>query len=136
MRQAGQVELASYIYDNPDVQAILLQRLRGRSDFSLNVYVDTEQFTSGSCRLQRGRLRELFSAGAQVYMCRGIGHQGAYHGKAVVIDRRFLYAGSANLTGKSTRNEEFCFKMAGPVVLQLLERLVVHRQKHSLWDGA
>ena len=68
-------------------------------------------------------------------MCRGVGRQGAYHGKAVVVDRRVLYTGNANITGKSVRNEEFCFKMVGPVVLQVLERLALHRHKYPLWNG-
>ena len=33
------------------------------------------------------------------------------------------------------RNEEFCFKVVGPAVKQVLERLVVHHQTHKLWDA-
>jgi hypothetical protein len=51
------------------------------------------------------------------------------------VDRRFLYSGNANFTDKSEVNKEFCFRMVGPVVRQVLERLALHRQRHTLWDG-
>jgi hypothetical protein len=51
------------------------------------------------------------------------------------LNRRLLYSGNANLTDKSEVNEEFCFRMVGPVVRQVLETLALHRQRHTLWDG-
>jgi len=135
LKDAAEAELASYMYDNPAVQAVLLKRLRGRTAFGLNVYVDSEKFSVGGPRLQKTRLKELHTAGAQVYICRGLRRQGAYHCKGAVADRRFLYSGNANFTNKSEDNEEFCFKMAGPVVRQVLEKLARHRQKHTLWNG-
>ena len=80
-------------------------------------------------------MRELHLAGAQVYICRGSGRLGAFHAKGIVIDRRFLYNGSANITDKSECNEEFCFKLSGKVVLQVLERLAVSRHQGTLWKG-
>jgi hypothetical protein len=136
IRDAAEVELASYMYDNAAVQDVLLKRLRGRSAFSLNMYVDSEKFGGGGPRLQRSRLKQLRDAGAEVYILKGRTQQGSFHGKAGVVDRRFLYAGSANFTGKSERNEEFCFKMAGPVVRQVLERLARQRHKVSPWSGS
>jgi phosphatidylserine/phosphatidylglycerophosphate/cardiolipin synthase-like enzyme len=135
VKHADEVELASYMYDNTAVQELFLKRLRGRTAFALNVYVDAEQFSAGVPRLQKTRLKELRSAGAQVYICKGWGRQGAYHCKAAVVDRRFGYSGGANFTDKSMVNEEICFKMAGPVVRQLLERLAQHRQRFKLWNG-
>ena len=132
---AGQVELGSYVYDNPTVQSALLKRLRGRTAFELNLYVDSEQFSGGGPRLQKSRLRELRSAGARVYLCRGQGRQGSYHAKGAVVDRRFLYTGSANFTAKSLANEEFCFKLVGHDVLTVLQRMVQHKQTGKLWNG-
>lgn len=131
---AGQVELASYVYDNEAVQGVLLKRLRGRAPFQLNLYVDAEQFHDGGPRLEKRRLKELHAAGAQVYLCKGEGRQGSYHAKAAVVDRRFLYTGSANFTQKSLANEEFCFKLAGPEVLKVLERLA-RPWRRELWNG-
>ena len=47
---------------------------------------------------------------------------------------RFMEVG--DITGKSERNEELCFKMAGPVVRQVLERLARQRHKLSPWSGS
>ncbi len=73
VENATEVELASYMYDNTAVQGALLKRLRSRTAFCLNVYVDTEKFASGGPVLQKARLRELRSAGASVYLCKGVG---------------------------------------------------------------
>ena len=41
-----------------------------------------------------------------------------------------------NVTYKSeAANEEFCFRVTGPAVRQVLERLAGHRLKGKLWDG-
>ena len=48
---------------------------------------------------------------------------------------RFLYTGGANVTEKSVANEEFCYKLGGPVVLQVLQRLAEHRRVGRLWNG-
>ena len=61
---------------------------------------------------------------------------GLFHGKAVVVDRRRLYTGGANVTYSSNFNEEFCFLMTGPVVEQVLGKLAVHRQKGKAWKGS
>ena len=132
---AGQVELGSYVYDNPTVQSALLKRLGDRTAFELNLYVDSEQFSEGVPRLQESRLRQLHSAGARVYLCKGQARQGSYHIKAAVVDRRFLYIGSANFTKKSLANEELTFKLVGPDVLTVLQRMVQHRRTGKLWNG-
>lgn len=136
IRASSQVELASYIYDDPTVQALLLKRLRGQEPLKLNVYIDAEQFRGEVPRFQMPRLKALHTAGARVFICKGSGSQGAFHGKAVVVDKRYLYAGSANVTSKSHRNEEFCFRMTGDVVQQLLGRLQELRLKSKDWNGA
>ena len=135
VKGAAEVELASYLYDNTAVQDALLKRLRSRAAFSLNVYVDSEKFVVGAPFLQKSRLRALRSAGASVYLCKGRAGQGSFHCKGAVADRRFLFSGNANCTRQSLDNEEYCYKMAGPVVRQVLERMALHRQTGTLWNG-
>ena len=135
VKDAAEVELASYMYDNPAVQATLLKRLRGRTAFGLNVYVDSEKFSAGGPFLQKARLRELHSAGALVYLCKGRARRGSFHCKGAVADRRFLFSGNANFTRQSEDNEEYCYKMAGAVVRQVLERMAQNRQTGTLWNG-
>ena len=53
----------------------------------------------------------------------------------VNVDRRYLYTGSANFTGQSVKNEELCFRMTGPVVAKVLEKLAVWRTKGEAWTG-
>ena len=83
---------------------------------------------------QKRRVRELLRLGATVYRCK-TGKQGSYHCKALVINRRVLYTGSANLTGNSRRNSETVFRMTGPVVEQVLRQLAADRGLWSVWGG-
>lgn len=133
---ASEVELASYVYDSSSLQKVLLKRLKGRSAFTLNMYLDTEMFAGGVPRSQKVRCRELLEAGAQVFLCKGPKKLGAFHCKAVVVDRRCLYCGSANATEKSLSNEESCLRITGQPVGEALKRLAVQRQKGKLWDGS
>ena len=132
---ASEVEMATYQYDCPSLQKVLLKRLKGRSPFSLKVYLDAEMFGAATPRYQKSRVKELWQAGAQVFLCKGPGPQGSFHAKAVVVDRRYLYTGSPNFTYKSHNNEELCWRMTGPVVGQVLQKLVLHSQKRKPWDG-
>jgi len=131
IKEAGEVELASYVYDHPALQAMLLKKLQGRWEFKLNIYVDVELYSTGGPRCQGVRLKALMEAGAQVYLCQGAGRFGSFHSKGLVVDRRVLYTGSANFTTKSTTNDEFCLRITGPVVLQFLEKLARHRNKQK-----
>ena len=133
---ASEVELASYQYDSPALQKVVLRRLAGRSPFSLRVYLDAEKFAEGCPYFQRSRVRELFNAGAKVLLCKGPKAQGAFHCKGIVVDRKYLYSGSANATYKSLSNEEFCFRITGPSVSQVLQRLSTHLSKGRVWDGS
>ena len=135
VKDAAEVELASYLYDNPAVQAALLKRLRSRTAFGLNVYVDSENLLLVGFFSKSSAHGGLQSAGALVYLCKGRARQGSCHCKGAVADRRYLYSGNANFTRKSEDNEEYCYKMAGPVVRQVLERMARHRQMGRLWNG-
>ena len=76
---------------------------------------------------QRPRLERLRRAGATIVLCRGTPTAGAFHAKAVVIDRRTAFIGSANTTTKSLRNGELCFRLRGPPVLDVLQFLQQER---------
>ena len=61
--------------------------------------------------------------------------KGSYHRKALVADRRYLYTGGANLTSKSCDNKELCYRITGPVVGQVLEKLQQDAKDGRQWDG-
>ena len=73
--------------------------------------------------------------GATNYYCK-TGKNGSYHCRALVIDRRVLYTGSVNFTGKSRRNSETVFRMTGPVVEQVMRQLAADRAHWSEWGGS
>jgi phosphatidylserine/phosphatidylglycerophosphate/cardiolipin synthase-like enzyme len=133
---SSQFELATYMYDDEAVQRVLLKRLQGKPTFKLTVYIDAEMFAGDVPRFQKCRLKALHDAGAQIFICKGLGPLGAFHGKAVVIDANVLYTGSANLTRKSRSNEEFCYRMRGPVAQRMLVRLEAVRRRGKVWDGS
>ena len=80
-------------------------------------------------------VRELWTAGATVYLCKGLRPKGSLHGKAVVIDRRYLFTGGVNATYKSHSNEEFVFRISGSAVGQVFEKLGAQRAKSKTWKG-
>ena len=143
-RAASEVELASYMYDEPQLQNLLLERLQGRRPFKLRLYLDEQRFRGTTPYYQRSRVKALHSAGlrsqngntCEVFLCRGETTDGSYHRKGLVADRRYFYSGSGNFTNWSrTRNGEWLYYFRGPLVNQTLEELAEHRQQGRLWDG-
>ena len=135
---ASEVELASYMVDEPVLVETLLRRLRGRDrwPFALRVYVDKDTFAGKTPHFQKSRLTALHRAGALVYICKGEVDNGSFHCKGVVADRRYLYTGSGNFTYQMKhKNREFLFRMVGPAVLQVLQELSEDRARGRLWDG-
>ena len=101
------------------------------------VLVDKGSFEKGDAPRERARLRELRDAGAAVYLCRGSPPHGRLHMKALCVNRRTVYAGSANFTEKSSANLELFYKLVGPPVTQLREQLLdAQNSRGRLWDGA
>ena len=131
--EASEVELATYMFDDEMLFEVLLQRLNSRR-ISMNLYIDTEMLAGQVPKSQRSRVSKLQEAGATVFLCK-TGRSGSYHSKALVLDRRVLYTGSANFTGKSRRNRETVFRMTGPVVDQMLRQLAEDRRREPQWDG-
>ena len=130
--KGAEVELATYMYDNRRVHECLMARLRSRRSrpFVVNIYLDGEIQTSPHAtppKQQRSKVRELKDNGAKVYICKGKGALGAFHCKGVIVDRRVLYTGSPNITTKSATNEEWAFRLVGPVVQQALGRIALYK---------
>ena len=117
---ASEVFLGTYQYDHADLTDLLERRLRGRSAFECVILLDSEMHRLKTPTGQRLRLERLRRAGATIVLCRGTASTGAFHAKAVVTDRKTAFMGSANMTGKSLRNGELCFRLTGPPVLDVL----------------
>ena len=98
---AKEVELASYMFDDAKLVDALSDRLSDGSRFPFNVHLDRQAFAGTQPRQQSSRVQKLHAKGAKVYLCKGFGRLGSYHAKEVVVDRRVLYTGSANLTTNS-----------------------------------
>ena len=132
---ASHVVCSSYQYDHTGLTDLFLKRLRPRSaDFSVVLLVDKECFEKGTPSRQRKRLSDLREAGAKVVLCRGTAKTGAMHGKALVVDRRIAFVGSANFTDKSERNAELCWRLRGTPVLDTLEFLNEECLRGEVWE--
>ena len=130
------VLLSSLVYDNPDVQKLLVMKLkeRHRKPFALTVLIDAASFNGSLPARQQGRIRSLRANGASVFLCRGDRLGYPFHKKAVVIDRRYLYSGGANVTYASERgNGELVFRMMGPVVLETMATLAIDQARGREW---
>ena len=121
------------MYDDPRLHGVFLSRLGNpRRPFKLELMVDRQAAAGeGGRKYMRPRLRELKTAGAQVWLCDGHNHteilgtgagnlHGHVHVKGVVVDRRVAYTGSMNLTRAARTNREIMFKIRGPPVVQFL----------------
>ena len=71
VRGASEVLLATYMYDHPDLQALLVRRLSGRTPFSLEILIDKGVLEGNAPWYQRSRLTSLVSEGAVVHVCTG-----------------------------------------------------------------
>lgn len=128
VREAEQLELASYMFDDPALYEVCSHRLSDNTAFTLEMCLDLEVYTKGTTpKLQRSRVHQK---GAAIYLCRGMGRLGAYPVKELVVDRRLLFTGSANFTAKSRSNRERCYKMTGAVVAQALHD-IAEDKKHG-----
>jgi hypothetical protein len=124
---AREVIIGSYQYDHEELTNILERRLRGREPFDLTILVDQEMYNSKKPPGSRGRLDRLRRLSAELVLCRGTPSTGSFHAKAVVVDRRHAFVGSANITNKNSRNAELCFRLKGPPVADILQML--HNEK-------
>ena len=126
---ANEIAMSSMVYDRSDLTSLLLRKLSRGSRIVL--VVDKEAFEAQPpvAPRQAPRLRSLAKAGADVALCSGVGRYGRLHGKALVCDRRVAYTGSANLTDKSSANDELCFCLRGPQVADILSFIASARAR-------
>ena len=134
-RYASEVVVASYMLDHVGLCAALQARLSGRSAFSAVLLVDKASFEERRSFRQRSCLAALRALGAEVRLCKGSGRRGAFHVKAVVVDRRVCFTGSANLTTKSRDNVELHLRLVGSPLRDVLEVLQRARASGHLWQG-
>ena len=59
VNSASTVLMASFVYDEPELQQAFERRLAGRAEFSLELLVDAGQFNERNSVHQRPRLLEL-----------------------------------------------------------------------------
>ena len=132
LKQASSVQLASFIFDDPDCSAGLARRLKSASTFSCDMVVDRSHFEGRTSVYQRPRLLELKKLGANVTLADGFdtsnlygprGKKGIMHLKAVVLDGRVAFSGGCNMTRSSRGNRELTFRVTGPAVTPILQAI-------------
>ena len=121
VRGAQRVLLASYVYDDPYFQAVLLEKLQARGPFALEVWVDEKAFKAGWCTRQRTRLLALREKGAKVFLCEGRNEAGIFHVKALVVDKEVAYWGGQNTTFAGQNHWELMQRVTGHPVQEILE---------------
>lgn len=131
-KQAQSFVAASYVFDDEETQKMLLERLRSPRPFECHLIVDAAAHREARSRGQRSCLKALKEAGAKVYFGKGSNddaarrlfgrkaYGGQMHLKAVVIDSRVAYVGSANCTRQARCNSELMCRLTGPPVTQVL----------------
>ena len=136
-----EIVACSLSYDDPDLHRALLARARARPAVRVELFVDKQQLNSGRPTFERERLRELAAAGVVVWTARGQSHVhvfgeggqnkfGQLHSKAVVLDKKVAYQGSANLTRNSRCDEDLVVRFSGGRVVQdLYERIASYRSE-------
>jgi hypothetical protein len=133
VRKGTAIEVSSFMYDDSVLQQALERRLRAGA--SVHVSICRESFGGSTPKQQRSRIAALRVLGAKVFLCKGDKPGGIHHKKGVVVDRRVAYCGGPNLTTKSRKNGEQCFKMVGPIVSDILHDIVCARTTGAEWDG-
>jgi hypothetical protein len=125
-RKASEVLVSSYMYDHPDLQQLLLRRLQGKAQkpFELTVLLDMASYNGQLPARQKARITALRGNGAKVVLCTGARRGCTFHKKAVIVDRRFLYTGGANITYASEHgNGELVYRMVGQPALDTYDDL-------------
>ena len=128
--------LSSYMFDDPAVFDALLKKLRGRAGLTCEIFVDGSAYKQRTCYHQAPRLRALRDSGAAVYLCTGksgkdeygpSGVPGVHHMKALILDRRIAYSGSANVTRAARTNNEIMHRFTGPPVYDILAAVLAQK---------
>ncbi len=108
---ASRVVVAAYLYDNTNLHNLFMEKLQSRQAFDLQVTVDKEAVERDASR-QRRKLLAL-----KVGIASGTSTIGRLHCKALMLDRRVVCTGSANLIDKSESN----YRLQEPLVQAVSE---------------
>lgn len=128
---AQSVVICSYMFDSTIVCKGLKDMLQ-KPGTTCAIIVDREH-ENGTCRYQAGVLQQLRRARAQVYLSYGRNGRGngSMHIKAVVLDHRIAYFGSANLTRNASNSYELMARTTGPKVNEIYEHCLSLQRKRS-----
>jgi phosphatidylserine/phosphatidylglycerophosphate/cardiolipin synthase-like enzyme len=133
---AKKITVATYVYDDSKLHKQLLCQLASPGAAAVEVLVDAAQLgSSKNAYKMKAMLQQLQRANAVIRLCRGRrsgGCCGAYHHKAMVIDGRLAFVGSANLTFASRINGETVLRLSGPCVKDVLANIVQGRRGSTL----
>jgi len=139
------VIVASLVYDDPDLHSTLLRRLRGRDAFDCSVFVDRDTYEQRTYRYQRARILELQKHGGSIFLCTGRdyntefgarGQRGHFHMKALVIDNKISYVGSANATRNSRINGELVLRLVGSSVVEVVKSVLAYKSHQTTLSTA
>ena len=137
LQSASEIEISSYLFDEPSLHALRVKRLAdGRDKVAVRVHLDGKTLLNdGKFYYQRSRVKKLHELGATVYLCSGRKPNGVFHKKAVIADRRWMFGGGANLTRSAGHaNSEFLFKLTGQGVMDARASLEQERLTARLWN--
>ena len=123
IRGAKHVVLASYVYNNHQVQELLKQKLQGRSEFECIIAVDKSAYGKSVAPGEKTKLKELKDLGAAVHLCDGQKGSGIFHWKCIIVDGKVVFTGSANVTQGCLNNWELVIRMVGPPVTPIRDGL-------------
>ena len=133
-----EIVACSLSYDDRDLHRALLARARARPAVRVELFLDNQQLNSGRPTFERERLHAVAAAGAVVWTVRGQCHLNFFgeggnnrfvqYSKAVVLDKKIAYLGSANLTRNSRCDEDAVVRFSGDRVVQdVYERITSYR---------
>jgi hypothetical protein len=114
LQSASHAVVASYIFNNEAILAQLQKKLRGRGAFTCLVLVDDAAHEANA--KEKRVLKELRRDGAQVCLCTGRNRGGIFHWKALILDSRVAYWGTANLTMNTLNSRDVMQRLTGPAV--------------------
>ena len=112
--------LTSYVFNNVQMHATLCRNLR-RPDFTCSVLVDDDGYTNNKASNEKRLLGELKYLGAQVCLCSGRARGGIFHWKALLLDSRILYWGTANFTQATLNHRDLMQRLTGPAINDVKE---------------
>ena len=139
LQTAAEIEISTYLFDEPSLHALLVKRLTdARDTVAVRLHLDGKTLLNDDkFYYQRSRVKKLHELGATVYLCSGRKPKGVFHKKAVIADRRWMFSGGANLTRSARHaNSEFVFKLTGQGVMDALASLERERLTARLWNGS